>query len=839
MAAARPSDEQQATAHSAAQDLLPQHATLIRASGIAPDVAAARGYRSVITKVDLKRAGFADSQCIVPTLLIPVHDARGELALYQHRPDDPRIKDGRTLKYETPARARMVLDVPPASRPQLGNPATPLFITEGVRKGDSLVSLGLCAIALLGVWNWRGTNEMGGKMALPDWENIALNDRRVYVVFDSDVMVKPEVHAALQRLAAFLKSRGAHALFIYLPHSADGKCGVDDFLADDHGVDDLLALATTTLRQLQHEQPREDGLPGIVGAGRLTDITEAAIRTLAKSNTKEPRIFQQGGAIARLRFDDGTPRVEALGFDALRGELDRAAVWVSAKGDLSFPPMAVVRNILALPGYDLPPLRAVAEAPYFDGAGRLIAADGYDAESRVFLRLPTGLTVPLVPPAPSDADVLQARALIEELLHDFRFADHASKAHAVGLLVAPFVRDLIDGLVPLHASDAPMPGSGKGKLVNAVSLIVTGRPIEVMSEAKDSDEMRKRVTALLLAGGPLGLFDNVTHRLESGVFAALLTAETWRDRILGASRMVNVANRTIWVATGNNLEFSRENARRAVWIRIDAKTAEPHLRSNFLHDPLEPWVLQRRGDLVWAVLVLVRNWIARGRRPFTSRRLGSYEAWAKTVGGILDVAGIFGFLGNLEAFSGKADEETSSWKLFAAAWWDEHHDAHVTMDELFKLAETMLPDVLGGGQEKSQRIKLGKALGKRICWRFSIKLTETEQPLEVEINRAVVRDTKGHERHRWSLVACAPETPLNLRDKGEGTGNSVNGKPLGFPPSSRPDDALGGDNGAGKLFTLSSGSAAPPLVPLVKAETPALDAAMAAHDNGGDDEVVV
>ncbi len=118
--------------------LLPQHLELIQGSTISPDVARARGYRSITLKADLGRAGFAPSQRIVPTLLIPVWDVRGELALYQHRPDSPRIRDGKPLKYETPAGASMVLDVPPASRPWLGDPSVPLFITEGIRKGDSL-----------------------------------------------------------------------------------------------------------------------------------------------------------------------------------------------------------------------------------------------------------------------------------------------------------------------------------------------------------------------------------------------------------------------------------------------------------------------------------------------------------------------------------------------------------------------------------------------------------------------------------------------------------------------------------------------------------------------------
>jgi hypothetical protein len=101
----------------------------------------------------------------------------------------------------------MVLDVHPFARHKLGDPSVPLFITEGTKKGDALVSRGLCAVTLLGVCCWRGKNDKGGKVALPEWEHIALNGRRVYVVFDSDVMTKPEVHAALARLKAFLEAK--------------------------------------------------------------------------------------------------------------------------------------------------------------------------------------------------------------------------------------------------------------------------------------------------------------------------------------------------------------------------------------------------------------------------------------------------------------------------------------------------------------------------------------------------------------------------------------------------------------------------------------------------------
>jgi hypothetical protein len=182
-------------------------AMLEQESSIAPKVIEARGYRTVETKAELETLGFGRAQRKVPGLLLPIYTPSGEISLYQFRSDEPRIKDRKPVKYETPGGSRMALDVHPFAREKLGDPSVPLFVTEGIKKGDALVSRGLCAIALIGVWNWRGTNEHGGKTALPEWEGVALNDREVYIVFDSDVMLKPQVYDALARLKPFLESR--------------------------------------------------------------------------------------------------------------------------------------------------------------------------------------------------------------------------------------------------------------------------------------------------------------------------------------------------------------------------------------------------------------------------------------------------------------------------------------------------------------------------------------------------------------------------------------------------------------------------------------------------------
>ena len=72
--------------------LYKHHAEMLMASAVAPAVSRARDYRTVETKAELGRLGFGKAQQIVPTLLIPVFNERGEIELFQHRPDEPRRK---------------------------------------------------------------------------------------------------------------------------------------------------------------------------------------------------------------------------------------------------------------------------------------------------------------------------------------------------------------------------------------------------------------------------------------------------------------------------------------------------------------------------------------------------------------------------------------------------------------------------------------------------------------------------------------------------------------------------------------------------------------------------
>ena len=152
------------------RSLLPQHHQLIVESAITPGVAKERGYFSAIEEDQVLELGFRPYQARIPALVVPIYDVTNRVALHQLRPDRPRAaKSGKEIKYETPAGSRLCIDVPTKAHRQLGDPTIPLWITEGARKADAAVSLGLCCIALLGAWGWRGRNEAGKSVPLPDW----------------------------------------------------------------------------------------------------------------------------------------------------------------------------------------------------------------------------------------------------------------------------------------------------------------------------------------------------------------------------------------------------------------------------------------------------------------------------------------------------------------------------------------------------------------------------------------------------------------------------------------------------------------------------------------------
>lgn len=758
-----------------------QHrAMLEQESGICTDVIAARGYRTITDAAELERLSFSPKQRNVPALLIPIYSPTGEQRLYQARPDTPRMNDkGKPVKYETPAGSQMSLDMHPSVRDKARDPKTPLWITEGIKKGDALVSQGLCTVALIGVWNFRGTNDHGGKAALPEWEFVALNGRDVYIVFDSDVMGKKEVARALERLKAMLEHRGAKVKLVYLPDAADGaKQGVDDYLAADHSVDDLKALATSELKSFGAPRPEIE-----VTDRHMRDITADALTALEAANDP-PMLYLRGTIPARVNGD----KIEALTAIALKGRLDRVADFVKVtwkKGEdgeperivtPTRPPADVPPDILTQTELPFPRLEEILHAPVFLPDGTLLAEDGYNPEHALLLRLKglNGLR--------ADMPIAEALGWFEEVYGDFPFVEAAGRAHALAMTLQPFVRPLIQGATPMYLIDAPARGTGKGLIAEVMNLIPLGYVVPTMSQPRDGDELEKRLTSVLLEARPIVFLDNVT-RLGSESLHAVLTSETWHGRILGKSETVILPNRAVWLASGNNVDLSDEMTRRIVPIRLDAGMERPEERTGFRHPKLAAWVKEHRGELVSAALSLVQAWIDAGMpQPESKATLGRYESWVEVMGGILEFAGVGGFLGGRERLHSEADKETTEWASFCEAWWSTFGGRAVTASELFEIVKErkLLLDLWGGRSGLAAAQRFGRALTSRRDRVFGgFKL--------MSAGKDAVTNSNAYRLER--VTTQTPETRSTVMKQAE-TPSETRGDFTGFVPGSevKPGD---------------------------------------------------
>jgi putative DNA primase/helicase len=228
-------------------------------AGISEEIIAERGYATVKDSATLEQLGFPKS--MNPALLIPWQSVDGQRVEYQIRPDVPPKFNGKPQKYLVPKGRKNFADVPPRCRPDLDNPRKPLWIVEGPIKADYLASQGACAIGLAGVSGWRHTNESGGKTAIPCFQEIALNNRAVYLCFDSDLKHKDQVFTQAISLKSFLESKGARVFVVEIPDALDGeKQGPDDFLNSGGTLEELMGYVTTK-PTLPRELPKAPTAP--------------------------------------------------------------------------------------------------------------------------------------------------------------------------------------------------------------------------------------------------------------------------------------------------------------------------------------------------------------------------------------------------------------------------------------------------------------------------------------------------------------------------------------------------------------------------------------------------
>jgi len=547
----------------------------------------------------------------------------------------------------------------------------------------------------------------------------ALAGAKVVILPDND---KPG-HDFAREKAVSLYGKAAGVKVLELPELPD-KGDIVDWLDAGHTFEELQQLAD---QSPEYEPPPYTKLPEIIVTDRrLRDITADALQALYEANKPE-RIFRRSSILTRITVDEkGRPFTEVLSESAFRGYLERAANFIEIDADSTPhpipPPLTVVRDCLSLGEWQLAPLLGVTEVPVMRPDGSVLTEPGYDSATNLYYFPSPGLSVPPIPDKPKDSEIKAAIELVLEPVYDFPFDSEASRANAMGTLFTPILRPMIDGSVPLALFDKPQQGTGASLLAEVISIITTGRAAAMMTARKDDEEWRKAITSLLLRGQLVAVIDNIEGTLYAPSLAAILTATTFQDRILGRSELVTLPNRTTWIGTGNNIKLTGDLPRRCIWVRMDAGMARPWLRdaSGFKHPHLIQWVSENRSAILVAILTIARAWAFAGMPPAQGLpTLGGYESYCRVVGGVLSFMDVEGFLANLHAMYDETDIETPQWQAFLEAWHETIGEKPVTAAELISYLNgsaelrAALPDSIADTEGKTYSVRLGQKLGKK------------------------------------------------------------------------------------------------------------------------------
>ncbi|GAA0607040.1 hypothetical protein GCM10009416_50080 [Craurococcus roseus] len=399
----------------------------------------------------------------------------------------------------------------------------------------------------------------------------------------------------------------------------------------------------------------EAGRAGSDGGDRRPEIHMAGGNISAEVDAAEAAliaadlgIFQRGPMLVRT----GTVRVEVSGkrkAEALHViELDDAALleamtkvarWMKFDGrtkearEVNAPKLAVEVYKGRVGRWRLPVLTGVVTAPTLRKDGSVLDRPGYDPATGLIFD-PCGVAFPPIPERPTKVGATAALDVLKGLVGTFPFVEgqEASKPGAdrsvalSALLTATIRRGL--RTAPLHGFTAPAAGTGKSKLADLASVMVTGREAAVIAQSAKPEEFEKRLGAMFLAAENVIAVDNAEAPLGGEFLCQALTQPRVRVRILGASKAPEVLANSFITATGNNLVLAGDMTRRAILCRLDAGVERPELRA-FVNEPVED-AKRDRPRLVAAALTVLRAFHVAGR-PKQADPLGSFAEWSRWV----------------------------------------------------------------------------------------------------------------------------------------------------------------------------------------------------------------
>lgn len=494
---------------------------------------------------------------------------------------------------------------------------TIVFAVEGEKCVERLFAHGLVATTTAG-----GADRFHKTPA--DHIRRVLAGRRVVVLPDND---EPGARYA----ADWIRCLEGHAdvRLLRLPLTGKGD-DVVDWLQAGGTPEQLLELAQAVPVEFATGSTLPIALPRVELGTDEHRVADEVIAYLAKRSD----LYARGGKLVRvLDDDDGRAVIRQVLAPTLRemiaatvdvGEMHEKngeTFWVSAH-----PPGWLVQAIAERGVWlGMRRLVGIATAPMLLPDGSVLATPGYHEPTGILLRL--SARHPPIPDRPTGVQVRAARDLLFDVLADFPFLEQRDRAAAIAAMFALAARAAIDGPVPLTLVRATVRASGKGLLVDAITVAMTGQRVRLVGFRTDDAEMDKLLLSLAREGVPTFSFDNVGRPFGGDSIDRALTSTVYTGRVLGLSESAAPPWRAVTFATGNGMSCVADTARRVIPCDLDPRREDPESRGDFRHPHLLEYVKAHWPELNAAALTILRAFHNAGRPRHRGAVLGSFEGW--------------------------------------------------------------------------------------------------------------------------------------------------------------------------------------------------------------------
>ncbi len=362
--------------------------------------------------------------------------------------------------------------------------------------------------------------------------------------------------------------------------------------------------------------------------------------------------------------------------------------------------------------WQLPFLNGILGAPTINRSGELITKPGYDENSGMYLNINKWKKIKQ---KPTREDAIVARGIIEDLVSEFPFVDDASRSAWMAGFLTALTRWSLP-TAPFFGFDAPVMGSGKSLLAELIGYLVNGHEPAMMSQPKDENETGKKVLAAFMAGDPMFVIDNIERPIMSEVLCTIATSKTYRDRLLGQTKMITVPTAVTIIMTGNNLVIRGDLSTRMLIARLDPGVEHPEQR-NFKRPDIRQYVLDNRHRYVNAALTIMRAYEVAGRPDCGLKPYGRFEDWSARIRASLVWCGASDPCETRVRVEIN-DPEREMLRSLIIAWLDYFGDQEVLVSEMIHKAindnqENELRDALEMIALDGSRIN-SRRLGKRI-----------------------------------------------------------------------------------------------------------------------------